>query len=109
MCLQVDKLRFTSGRIRIQSAAITIGTAALDHESRLAAMEGQTVVKALIDQIDKVLDRVRREFAKQADGNCSLTGLHDRQRVLLGGIGTGWRRSRLCGGGSRLTRSRLAG
>src|SRR5262249_36159820 len=86
-----------------------IGTAALDHESWLTAMESQAVVKPRIDQIDKVLDRVRCEFAKQADGNCSLTGLHHCQRVLLCGIGTGWGSSRLRGGGTGLATSRLRG
>src|SRR5256885_13041609 len=47
------------------SGAVALGVATLDHEARLDAVEGQTVVEALLGQRDEVLHRLGRVLGEE--------------------------------------------
>src|SRR5215472_10749916 len=67
------------------AGAVALGVAALDHEAFLHAMEGQAVVKALVDQLFEVLDRLRSDFRIELDYERAVLRFDDR--VMAGVAG----------------------
>lgn len=62
--LQLEHSRLTGFGIYVESAAIAVWTAALNHESGLDSMPDEPIVKALIDHIEKCFNRFRCVLTK---------------------------------------------
>src|SRR5262245_4883224 len=84
--LRLDLVTGTAG-------AVALGIAALDHEARLDAMEGESVVEALVGEGDEVLDGLGRIVGKELDLDdtallhSDLGRLFHSRRSFLSGFG----------------------
>src|ERR1700679_3921659 len=65
----------------VQSSASTVWTSALNTESGLDSVEDQSVVKALVHQIEKTFHGQRRIFGEQPHLDNALTCGQDNDRV----------------------------